>query len=139
MLLYFAPGTGSLSPTGWDLSGFPVESVNFLAARADELSGLPLYNPLDWGGYLAARLWPRYRIYMDGRSAFIDMIGSDELALDVSPARWQAILDRHGIELALMPRRWPDVDGMPYDLAFMPRERWVLIHEDPVALVFRRR
>src|SRR5262249_57203428 len=53
------------SPERW-----PVQDPALPVAAADYLATLPatrLYNAMDWGGYLAWRLAPRQRIFVDGR------------------------------------------------------------------------
>jgi hypothetical protein len=116
-----------------------VGAATFLERRAGELSGLRLHHPFGWGGYLASRLWPTYRIHMDGRSVFLDMIETGELHEDTSPQRWQQTLDERGIELALMSKKRPDIEGRPYWTLFMPAEKWELLYEDQVAVILRRR
>jgi hypothetical protein len=49
---------------------WPVQAPDLPVAAADRLATLPatrLFNAMDWGGYLAWRLAPRQRIFVDGR------------------------------------------------------------------------
>jgi hypothetical protein len=128
LLAYFVRAPGRLT-TGWNLTGYPVAAATYLETHP-ELAARPLYNPLAWGGYLSARLWPRYLVYMDGRSVFLDMIGPAELHKDTAPAAWQDTLERRGIGLAVMPRGVPE--------AYMPAARWERLFEDEAARVYRR-
>lgn len=124
--------------TGFDESGleqtirgyFPLEASQFL--RAHPQSG-PLYNPLDWGGFLSFAL-PEYPVAIDGRN---DLFG-DELD--------------HGFYQTQMGQRAPDAD--PYlrnaQVVILQRSsplagilhsdsRLRLVYRDDIAVIYLRR
>lgn len=118
-------------------------------AEHRELAGLKMYNPWSWGGYLGWRLGRP--VYQDGRYLFHALLAEQAGAV-VSPEAWQALLERRGVELAVLedvpltrPSRWVAADGRetpverPYYVSYMPRERWALVWTDGTALVFVRR
>lgn len=129
----------TFSRGGYDLRSYPVAAAGYLELNSERLSGLKMYNPLGWGGYLARRLWPGYRVYIYGSSAFVGMLRREDLLYDTPPPRWQETLERNGIGLAVMHQKLPDIGGRPYHETFMPRERWTPIFSDDVAIVFVRR
>jgi hypothetical protein len=61
----------------------PVEAVAYI--RENRPPG-EMFNPYDWGGYLAWKLWPDYRVFVDGRT---DLYGDELLrqVLEIQLAR----------------------------------------------------
>lgn len=128
------------------------ELAAYLDANAGTLQGLRLYNGWADGGYLGYKLWPRYRVFYDGRYIFHDLLEETHQAA-LSPESWQSFMERRGVELACM-RRSPLQPAFeeaplrggasarlrrPYYQAFMPREHWALIYWDDREVVFVRR
>jgi hypothetical protein len=131
-LLLFARGT-DFTTQGLDQAisrRFPVKAVNFL--RQNPVPG-PLYNTLDWGGFL---MWymPNYPVAIDGRN---DLYGDDLDERFIATQRGDEsykqdpYLNQSGVVLI---RR---SDGLYY--ALNQDARFSLIYEDPVAAVFARR
>lgn len=115
-----------------------IEAQQFPAAAVDYISNQkppqPIYNEYIWGGYLIWRLYPDYRVYIDGRA---DVYG-DELIqefLDVhdGKAAWREPLDHRGIRTVLVK---PDAA-----LASLLRQDtgWQNVFEDKQAVIFVRR
>jgi hypothetical protein len=124
---------------------FPVTETDWL-----ERSLAPprrLYNDVAHGGYLIWRLHPGDEVFVDGRNeVHEDLIA--ETAAAISDGRaWQAFLDRHGIEAALVRYRTDririagDPGGEPRGFAALhfPRGRWALVHWGDAAMIFLRR
>jgi hypothetical protein len=86
-----------------------------------------------WGGYLIYRLYPDFKVFVDGRS---DFYGAefDERYMAALKGRydWQKTLDRYRIEAVLLPVETP--------LASTLKEsaRWRTVYDDGVAILFRR-
>ena len=143
-LMFLAAG---LSWSAW----FDHRSVPLRAARfIEEAPRLKLYNEWEWGGYLAWRI-PGYKVFWDGRYLFHDLLNEAAEAAR-SAENWQAFLDKHGLQGALLENRrqlFPSVrvykDGSskpllrPWYLTYMPRERWALVYFDDKTLFFVRR
>jgi hypothetical protein len=145
-----------LAPTFEDFSTFrahyaPRRAAAFLEREVGVLGGKPMFNPWEWGGFLGYRLYPRYKIFTDGRYPFHSMLPGMNEAKQ-SPDRYHSYLTGHGVEVALVQRvgqflRVPiELSGgrremvmRPFYLFFLPREHWGLVHWDPRALVFVRR
>jgi len=130
---------------GVESGRFPVAAVDALEARPD--TG-PLYNDVAFGGYLAWRLYPR-RVFIDGRNEV-----NPDLLREVVRARsdsraWSALLERYGIERALV--RYDDrlvevtdptgkvVSRHTPNALLFPRGAFALVHWDDVAMVLVRR
>jgi len=82
----------------------PVKAVDVLGAEG--LQG-PLFHNYIWGGYLLWRLWPRVRVFIDGRGDDLYMNGGVlqsyfEVA-QLGPGG-DAVLARYGIRTVLFPK-----------------------------------
>lgn len=132
---------------------FPVEACSFVERHMDLLGRRRIYNEWGWGGYLARRLGPRVRVFMDGRYLFHRKL-LETAGAQADPQVWQAFLDNHGVEWAMVlnrPRKMevlvakdlkdknPRKTELPHFELYMPRLRWALVHRDPLALVYVRR
>jgi hypothetical protein len=109
--------------------GLPAGAVAWLDANEP---GDRIFNRYEWGGYIGQRR-PEKLIFMDGRA---DVYGDELLRMYVSVIGLegdpQVILDRYGIDHALLPPDW--------DLAawFDDSENWRRAYEDPTAVVWVR-
>jgi len=107
--------------------GQPVEAANFLAEQ--NLPG-PLYNPYEWGGYLAWRLYPAYPIFVDGRTdLYPDAFLNDYLRLSAGAPEWEALLARYHIRLVLVPA------GSALAELLQAAPGWTQRYADPVAVI----
>ncbi len=124
---------------------YPAGAAQFLK---DHRITAPLFNVYEHGGYLIWRLWPRERVFIDGRalneSVYQDYrrilynIGSDSSVM--TGPRMEA-LARYGIGAIVM-------DGFSYEsgrlyplaVALMNSTdgEWKLVYEDPQSMVFLR-
>lgn len=108
---------------------FPVDAANFL--RQNPLPG-PLYNNLDWGGFL---IWymPQYPVAIDGRN---DLYGDD---LDRTFHRAQGALQYkddpylNKAGCVLLGKKYPLSAVLKYD------PRFQVAYEDQNAIIFARR
>jgi hypothetical protein len=111
-------------------SFFPARAASFLDAQK---LPAPLFNSYDFGGYLIWRLYPRYRVYIDGRTDvygrkfFDDFIQVYQVNADPRPT-----LNHAGIRTVLVEPR--------SNLAAFLRTQsdWKRVYEDPVAVIFSR-
>ncbi len=121
---------------------YPAGAADFLLAN--EISQ-PMFNTYEYGGYLMWRLWPRERVFIDGRalseSVFMDYArilynhdGSDGKSAD-------QLLDQYGVEVIVM-NSFEYTTGPVYllapALADPKQTTWKLVYNDPQALVFMR-
>jgi len=86
-----------------------------------------------WGGYLIWRLYPDYRIYIDGRAdVYGDKLVEEFLEVRDGKPNWRGPLENHGIRTVLIK---PDAA-----LASLLREdsRWRKVFEDKQSVVFVR-
>lgn len=108
----------------------PRQAVTFL--ETEQPAG-PMFNSYNWGGYLIYRLWPDYRVFVDGRT---DLYDDAFLREYLNTARtgpgWREPLERYGINLVFIEH-----DSL---LANALREEpgWLEVYRDEQAALFRR-
>ena len=109
---------------------FPVAAVDFL--EESETPG-NIYNLYHWGGYLAWRLYPERKVFIDGRAdvygdAFID----EYLQVYQLREAWQEPLDRYDVSVAIIDQ------GSPLSTMLSERSEWLPAYADEQAVVFTR-
>ena len=110
---------------------FPLRATAFLRARPSPERLLAYY---DWGGYAIWRLYPQYRVFIDGRA---DLYGDEMLREFQTSLRlnngWKAILDRWQVESVLLPASAPLAEGLQVS------PDWQAVYRDDKAILFVRR
>jgi hypothetical protein len=114
-----------------EMQDFPAAAVDFIQASRPPQ---PIFNEYNWGGYLIWRLYPDYRVYIDGRA---DVYG-DELVQEFVHVRegrpaWRVPLDRHGIHTVLVKSDAPLASLLRQDSG------WQNVFEDKQAVIFVRK
>ena len=121
---------------------YPSGAADFLLAHH---VGGNIFNTYEYGGYLIWRLWPKQRVFIDGRSL------SESLFRDYGRILYnvegdgdknaQQLLDQYGVETILM-NTFEYSQGLVYSLAPAladPRQTdWKLVYDDPTAIVLMR-
>lgn len=110
---------------------FPREAVDFLRSRN---LPQPIYNEYHWGGYLIWRLYPNYRVFIDGRAdVYGDAFFEEFMATHAGEKNWKENLSKHGVGTVLITPDCP--------LASLLREEstWENVFEDQQAVIFVRR
>jgi hypothetical protein len=110
---------------------YPVAAVEFM--RSQKLPQ-PLFNDYGWGGYLIWKLYPDYRVYIDGRAdVYGDAFMEEFLSAQSGQIGWRGPLEKYGIRTVLIK---PDVA-----LASLLREdaAWQNVFEDRQAVIFVRK
>ncbi len=126
--LLFAPKPPRRFVSEYDPKSYPAGAVAMLRKQAPAR----IFANDEWGDYLIYQLYPRDRVFVDGRSDFY----GDEFMnkyLDVMSVRfdWEKTLDGFGIDTVLLA---PDA---PLAGALKESSRWRVVYDDGVALVFR--
>jgi hypothetical protein len=107
------------------------------ATRVLQQTALPprLFTTYHWGGYAIDRLYPRYRVFIDGRADTLydgPLLDEYFAAYNGSP-EWRAIFARRGVTTALVEKR----SFIAVELLHAPE--WQLVYHDAQAAVFTRR
>jgi hypothetical protein len=113
-----------------DVASFPTRAVAFLASQPD---GGRLFNAYGWGGYCDMQLWPKYRVFIDGRAEvfFRTSYWDYQKIWQVEPG-WQARLRHWGVDTVLVPAdAW-------LAKALSEQSDWRQTYRDDGAVVYRR-
>jgi hypothetical protein len=116
---------------GVEAQEFPAAAVDFIRDQKPEQ---PIYNEYTWGGYLIWRLYPEYRVYIDGRAdVYGDGLINEFLQVKDGKTAWREPLDNHGIRTVLVK---PDAA-----LASLLRQDggWKRVFEDKQSVILIRR
>jgi hypothetical protein len=122
---------------------FPEKAADFVEIHMKDAR---LYNDVAFGGYLIWRGYPGRRVFIDGRNE-VHATLLRELAASVDDGRrWRALLDRHGVEGAVLRYRSesiPVVDAVTgrrsagtFSELHFPRGDWALVYWDDVAMIY---
>src|SRR5271157_5379659 len=126
--LLFAPSPPKLFRAEFDPKSYPAAAIETL--RRDPSARIFTHD--QWGDYLIYRLYPRTRVFVDGRS---DFYGDDfeEKCIAVLSVKydWEKTLDGFGVDTILLP------PSAPLAGALKESSRWRVVYDDGVALVFR--
>ena len=126
--LLFAPSPPKLFRAEFDPKSYPAGAIE--ALRRDPSARIFTYD--QWGDYLIYRLYPRTKVFVDGRS---DFYGDDfeEKCIAVLSVKydWEKTLDGFGVDTILLP------PSAPLAGALKESSRWRVVYDDGVALVFR--
>jgi hypothetical protein len=128
IMLFYIPSGSSKLKAEYDPQKYPAQAVEVL--RADPRQAI--FTDDEWGDYLIYRLYPKTKVFVDGRSDFYGA-GFDEQYLDVLNGKhnWEQILDRYRVETVLLR-----ADAC---LASTLKQsgRWRPVYDDGVAIIFR--
>ncbi|GAB4502080.1 MAG: hypothetical protein Fur0035_16260 [Anaerolineales bacterium] len=125
---------GTLDPQrrayAFDGQKFPVAAVTWLEAHPQNGQ---MVNEFDWGGYLLWRVWPQYKIFMDGHTHIYGEEKSLEYlrVINAQPG-WQAVLTQYDIRWAILKPESPL-------RAALESEGWQLVYRDGTALILAGR
>lgn len=107
----------------------PEAATEFIARQ--NLPG-PVFNNYDWGGYFIARLYPQYRVFIDGRA---DLYGKlMDTFIDTAHAQgdWRRPLEEYRVRTVVLP----PTSGLAGVLRL--DHNWKNAFEDKQAVVFVR-
>ena len=110
----------------------PVEMAEFLKASKPPA---PLFNYMEWGGYLEWEMYPRYQMFIDGRFEAREVqVWKDYLSVSSARADWQKTLDNYKVRTLILNKTFHDdllpiVDAAP---------AWRKVYEDDKGVVYTR-
>jgi len=124
---------------------FPSGAADFLLARGVRE---PMFNSYESGGYLMWRLWPRQKVFIDGRALnesvyqdYLRVMGSTGASAEESRQARRQVLARYGAGV-IVTNSFEYTTGVIYPivlgLADPAETEWQLVHYDAQAAVFMR-
>jgi hypothetical protein len=110
---------------------YPGETMQFI--RSERLPA-PLFNSYAWAGYELWRLYPEYRMFIDGRThVYGQDILQDFVEVTNLGARWRTVLDKWKVQTILTERASPLAQALAavggWRLVFTEREAAVFVRE----------
>jgi hypothetical protein len=109
---------------------FPAAATEFIRMHKPPQ---PIYNEYGWGGYLIWKLYPEYRVYIDGRAdVYGDEFIEDFLATHDGEKGWREALDRYGVRTVIVK------PSAALASLLRQEEKWEKAFEDDQAVVFTR-
>ena len=108
---------------------FPAAAVDRFLAQC---TSVRIFAHDQWGGYLIYRLYPRLKVFVDGRSDFYGpAFGDDWLRIANNRYDWQQQLDKFGVNTVLLPGDSPLASTMK------ETRRWRVVYDDGSAIIFQ--
>jgi hypothetical protein len=108
----------------------PVGAVAWIGEQQPEGE---MFNHYNWGGYLVWRLWPSYRVFVDGRTdLYGDAFLRQYLKTQLARPGFQETLQEHDVSWILMPSR----STLSTQLACLTE--WTEAYRDDVATIWMR-
>jgi hypothetical protein len=110
-------------------SFFPVDAVRWLESHPQQGHML---NNLDWGGYIALRLWPEQQVFVDSMADT-----SGELTMQYERAfmaydGWQDVLATNQVDWVIVPPEAPIVSALE-------ETGWDILYQDEIAIILQKR
>jgi len=109
---------------------YPVAAADWIVAH-----DLPpeMFNPYHWGGYLIHRLYPRCRLFIDGR---VDLYGrevyEDWQTVRYAEDGWEQVLEKYNVQWGILAEFYDTVG------AVKSSSDWEIIYDDGTAVIFAR-
>ncbi len=95
----------------------------------------PIFNYMEWGGYLEWALYPRYQMFIDGRfEARQIQVWKDYLSVSKGRADWQQTLDSYGVKTLVLNKDY-QAELIPF---VAQSTAWHKAYEDKNAVVYTR-
>lgn len=111
-------------------SHFPAAAVSLIQSQRPPPN---IYNSYGWGGYLIWKLYPDYRVYIDGRAdVYGDTFIEDYLRIYRAEPGWSEELDNRGVRTALIE------PGSPIAIALSESPAWHRVFVDSQSALFER-
>jgi hypothetical protein len=124
-----------LVPTGGDQAladNTPIKLADFVKSTHPPA---PLFNYMEWGGYLEHELYPQYQMFIDGRfEARRIQVWRDYLSTSRARADWQKIFDSYHVNTLILNKEFHT------DLIRIVQasSTWHRVYEDSMGIVFVR-
>jgi hypothetical protein len=113
-----------------EAENFPKTAVDWLQDNAPAGN---LFNSYNWGGYLIWRLFPRYRVYIDGRAdIYGDTFIFNYLSIYNAESGWAEKLKMQDIQTVLVE------PGSPLANALRQSPAWHVSFSDKQSTIFRK-
>ncbi|MCD4785016.1 MAG: hypothetical protein K8T10_14475 [Candidatus Eremiobacteraeota bacterium] len=116
---------------------FPSAGVEFL--KLNDIPGR-MYNPYEWGGYFIWKIYPKYRVFIDGRAntVYSEQIYRESLSTMRGDPGWENVMDKYNINFIFCNKLLRDINAHYLPDKLEKSSKWILIFEDQIEKVFIR-
>jgi len=109
----------------------PVAAVDWIESHRP--AGL-MFNSYNWGGYLIWRLWPDYKVYVDGRTdLYDDAFLRDYLKAAGAQTDFEALLERDDVDWVIVEA------GSAFGASLSRDANWANVYRDEMAVIYTRK
>jgi hypothetical protein len=127
--MFYLPAPPSGFRAEYDPERFPAKALKLF--QSPEPASRIFTSDL-WGGYLIYRLYPRTKVFFDGRSDMYGEAFSEKYSSLMNAEHgWEQTLAAYGVDTVLLPVHAP-LTG-----ALKESQRWRPAYDDGIAIVFR--
>ena len=117
----------------WPTDFAPIFPSKMVSSQEARITGSRLFTSDQWGDYILYKLWPRQKVFVDGRSDFYgESLGKEYLSLMNADFKWTSIVDKYGFNLMLLPVKWPLASVLKLN------PEWKVVSDDGMAILFER-
>jgi hypothetical protein len=127
MFILLSPGSNSFYQFAPE--AFPVQAVKWL--KSNPQNGR-MFNDLNWGGYLELNLHPQ-KTFTDSAADLTGEVTRDYEAIISTNKNWRELLDQYQITWTIIPADAPLANQLEQESG------WIVLYEDPVAVIFQRK
>jgi hypothetical protein len=127
--ILYAPAPPERFQAEYDSKTFPSRAIDRI--EKDDM-GSRIFSTDDWSGYVIYRMYPKVKVFIDGRSDYYGPKFGEEYA-DVLNVKynWEDRLRKYDIRTILLPA------NSFLSAALKESHRWRCVYDDGVAIVFR--
>ena len=121
-------------PVAWP-SDFPREAfpIDLIARNRDLLAAGRVFTSDQWADYLIYRMYPRQKVFMDGRSDFYgETLGREYLQLLEGGHSSLEVVNRWRFDVVLLPVAWPLAELLK------SQKDWCIVEDNGRAILFER-
>jgi len=128
--LFHIPSDSPKLRAEYDPKSYPAKALEALQAAG---STRAIFTDDEWGDYLIYRLYPKSKVFVDGRSDFYGAAFCENF-FDVLNGKhdWEKILERYGVQTVLLHA------DASLSSTLKESKRWRVTYDDGLAIAFRR-
>lgn len=123
-------GTKVRTLYAFDPTFLPIDAVTWLEEHPQEGR---MFNDLNWGGYIAWRLWPEQKTFADSMADVTGEMTFDYETILTMSNGWEALMSRYDIAWVILP---PDA---PLTQTLSSEVNWLTIYTDSTAVILRKK
>jgi hypothetical protein len=113
-----------------DRNLIPIEATEYLLENQESLSQYNMFNNYGWGGYLIWRLYPTYKVFIDGRAdVYGNFIEEYQMVKTLNPEA-PRILEKYNVSLVVIKK------GGPLDVYLKEKQNWKELYSDHISVIY---